>query len=77
MNRKHLFDPELLYDLIAEVTAASLVLALILLWLPLKVRGRRPAHPPSGSGRNPASARCAALSGSFLLQQGGERLVVR
>ena len=32
--------------------------------------------PLSGSGRDPASARCAALSGSFLLQQAGERLVV-
>ena len=31
---------------------------------------------PSGSGRNPACARCAAESGSDLRQQGGERLVV-
>ena len=44
----------------------------------VKVRGRRNAHPPSGSGRStPAPARCAAESGSGLRQQLGEPLLVR
>ena len=61
------------------MTAASLVLALIFLWLPLRVRGRRPAHTPSGAGRStsargpvwPAESGAVSARGIIVYRPGG------